>query len=192
MHEPTNSSRCGRHAAVSNEHGAHVMALQFQALKFGVLCSAAAVVAGVLLFGADEARSQAGPFSALSGSWSGNGTIRKSNGGSERIRCRSTFQPSGSNLSLLIRCASDSYNMELSASVAYQGGSISGSWQESSRNVGGSISGEISGGGSHVQAVASGALTSNITVSTRGNHQSVLIVTPGAEVPEVSVSQERR
>jgi hypothetical protein len=178
--------------AVSSEHGAGVMALQFQVLKFGVLCSCAAAVAGVLLFGADEARSQAGPFSALGGSWSGNGSIKKSNGGSERIRCRSAFQPSGASLSLQIRCASDSYNIDLTASVAYQGGSISGSWQESTRGVGGSISGEVSGGGSHVHAVASGGVTSHITVSTRGNHQSVSIITPGAEVPEVSVSQERR
>jgi hypothetical protein len=177
--------------AVSNEHGARVMALQFQVLKFGVLCSFAAV-AGVLLFGADEARSQAGPFSALGGSWSGNGSIKKSNGGSERIRCRSSYQPSGASLSLQIRCASDSYNIDLSASVAYQGGSISGSWQESTRGVGGSISGEVSGGGSHVRAITSGAITSNITVSTRGNHQSMSIITPGTEVPEVSVSQERR
>jgi hypothetical protein len=169
------------------------MALQVQVLKFGVLCSfAAAAVAGALLFGADEARSQAGPFSAIGGSWSGSGSIRKSNGGSERIRCRSSFQPSGANLSLSIRCASDSYNIELSASVAYQGGSISGSWQESTRGIGGSISGQVSGGGSSVHAVASGPVTSNITVRTSGNHQSVSIITPGAEVPEVSVSQERR
>jgi hypothetical protein len=165
------------------------MALQFQAW-----CSlTAAAVAGSLLFGADEARSQAGPFAALHGSWSGAGSIKKSNGGSERIRCRSTFEPSGTaNLSLRIRCASDSYNIDLSASVAYQGGSISGSWQEATRNVSGNISGQTSGGGSHVQAVASGPVTSNITVTTRGNHQSVLIITPGAEVPEVTVSQERR
>jgi hypothetical protein len=91
-----------------------------------------------------------------------------------------------------MRCASDSYNIDLSATVAYQGGSISGQWSESSRNVGGSISGQSSGGGSHVQAIASGAVTSNITVTTRGSHQSVSIITPGAEVPEVVVSQERR
>src|SRR5215470_1021719 len=169
------------------------MSLQFHVLKFRVLCSLAAVaVAGSLLFIADEARSQAGPFSALAGSWSGSGTIKKSNGGSERIRCRSSFQPSGVNLSLSMRCASDSYNIELTATVAYQGGAISGQWSESTRGVGGSISGQISGGGSHVQAVASGSVTSSITVSTRGNHQSVSIITPGAEVPEVVVSQERR
>jgi hypothetical protein len=192
MHKTINSSDAAAMASVSTEHGARVMALQFQVLKFGVLCSCAAVVAGVLLFGADEARSQAGPFSALGGSWSGNGSIKKSDGGSERVRCRSSFQPSGANLSLQIRCASDSYNIDLSASVAYQGGSISGSWQESTRGVGGSISGEVSGGGSHVHAIASGGVTSQITVSTRGNHQSVSIITPGAAVQEVSVSQERR
>jgi hypothetical protein len=170
-----------------------MMALQFQVLKFGVLSSvSAAAVAGVLLFGVDDAWSQAGPFSALGGSWSGSGTIRKSSGGSERIRCRSSYQPSGASLSLSIRCASDSYNIELSASVASQGGAISGQWSESTRGLGGSISGEVSGGGSHVHAIASGAVTSNITVSTRGNHQSVSIITPGSEVPEVSVSQERR
>jgi hypothetical protein len=168
--------------------------LRFQVSKFPVLCSfAAAAVAAAFVFGADEARSQAGPFSALGGSWSGSGTIRKASGGSERIRCRSSYEPSGANLSLRIRCASDSYNIDLSASVAYQGGSVSGQWQESTRNVSGSISGQSSGGGSHVQAVAQAAgVTSSITVSTRGNHQSVSIVTPGADVPEVTVSQERR
>jgi hypothetical protein len=166
------------------------MALQFQAL-----CSfAAAMMAGVLLLGADEARSQAGPFSALSGSWSGAGTMKKSNGGNERIRCRSAFEPSGaSGLNLRIRCASDSYNIDLGATVAYQGGSISGSWQESTRNVSGNISGQTTGGGSHVQAIASApGVTSNITVTTHGNHQSVSIVTPGAEVPEIVVTQERK
>jgi hypothetical protein len=189
MHNRVNSPGCGR-SVVSAEHGALVMGLQFQAL-----CSvAAAAVAGLLVFGADEARSQAGPFSALNGSWSGSGTIKRANGGSERIRCRSAYEPSGAaNLSLRMRCASDSYNIDLSASVAYQGGSISGSWQETTRNVTGGISGQASGGGSHVQAVASApGITSTITVTTRGNHQSVSIVTPGAEVPEVVVSQERK
>lgn len=173
----------------ASEHGARVMALKFQAL-----CSLTVAAAAVLLLGADEARSQAAPFAALHGSWSGGGMIKKSNGGSERIRCRSTYAPSGAvNLSLRMRCASDSYNIDLSASVSYQGGSISGQWQESTRNVSGDITGRSSGGGSHIQAVASApGITSNITVTTRGNRQSVTIITPGAEVPEVLVSQVRR
>ncbi len=163
-------------------------------LQFRVLCSVtAAAIVGFALLGTDEARSQAAPFSALGGSWSGSGTIKKSNGGSERIRCRSVYEPSAANLSLRMRCASDSYNIDLSANVAYQGGSISGEWSEATRNVSGGISGQSSGGGSHVQAVASApGITSNITLTTRGNHQSVSIITPGAEVPEVLVSLEKR
>jgi hypothetical protein len=80
------------------------------------------------------------PFSALAGSWSGGGVIKKANGSSERIRCRSNYDPAGSSqLNLRLRCASDSYNFDLSANVSYQGGPISGSWSEASRNVGGSI-----------------------------------------------------
>jgi hypothetical protein len=156
----------------------------------------AATVAGLLLLaaGARDARSEPGPFSALSGSWSGAGTIKKSNGTSERIRCRSAFETAGgANLSLRLRCASDSYNFDLSAKVAYQGGEISGSWQESTRNVVGGISGRSAGEGRQVQAVAQApGVTSNITLTTRGNHQSVSILTPGAEVPEITVSLEKK
>jgi len=175
------------------------MVLQFQLMRssaqFGQTISAAAV-AGLLLLGVGvrDARSEPGPFSALQGSWSGGGTIRKSNGTSERIRCRSSFEPAGAaNLSLRLRCASDTYNFDLVASVAYQGGAISGSWQESTRNVNGGISGHVASEGRLVQAVAqSPGVTSNITLTVRGNHQSVSIVTPGAEVPEITVSLEKR
>jgi hypothetical protein len=200
MLEQIYSPGCGSVREPPNT-GRFVMALQFQALKFDVLkfrtlCSFAAVaVAGSLLVAdgglSRVAWSQSAPFSALGGSWSGGGTIRKASGGSERIRCRATYSPSGNSLSLHIRCASDSYNADLSASIASQGGAISGSWQESSRGVGGDLSGRVSGGGSSVHAVASGPVTSTITVRTSGNHQSVSIHTPGTEVPEVVVSLSR-
>lgn len=174
------------------EHGALLMALQFQAL-----CSFnAAAVAGLLLLSAaaGDARSEPGPFSALAGSWSGGGMIKKSNGASERIRCRSAYEPAGAaNLSLRLRCASDSYNFDLTANVAYQGGTISGSFQEATRSVAGGISGRSASEGRQVQAVAQApGVTSNITLTTRGNHQSVSIVTPGTEVPEITVSLEKR
>lgn len=168
------------------------MALQLRALySFNVAAVLALLLASV---GATDARSEPGPFAALTGSWSGGGTIKKSNGASERIRCRSAFEPSGAtNLSLRLRCASDSYNFDLTANVAYQGGSISGSFQEATRSVVGGISGRAAGDGRQVQAVAQApGITSNITMTTRGNHQSVSILTPGAEVPEISVSLEKR
>src|ERR1700745_4156191 len=103
------------------------MALQFQLMRSNAQSTwviKAAAVASLLLVGsgARDARSEPGPFSALHGSWSGGGTIKKSNGASERIRCRSAFETAGAaNLSLRLRCASDSYNFDLTANVAYQG-----------------------------------------------------------------------
>ena len=163
-------------------------------MKFQVSCRfAAAAVVGLLILGADGARSQTGPFSALGGSWSGNGTIKKANGGIERIRCRSVYEPSATNLGLRIRCASDSFNIDINANVAYQGGNVSGHWQEATRNLSGDISGRSSGGGSDVQVVASASgVAFNITVATHGSHQSVSIVPPGVEITEVTVSMEKR
>ena len=181
--------------ATAAEHGAPLMGLQFRLsnLQFGWAIKAA-VVTGLLVLGAGDAQSEPGPFSALQGSWSGAGTIKKSNGASERIRCRSAFEPSGAaNLLLRLRCASDSYNFDLTANLAYQGGTISGSWQEATRNVIGGISGHSTGDGRQMQAVAqSPGVTSSITLTTRGNHQSVSILTPGAEVPEITVSLEKK
>src|SRR5215831_13161974 len=189
----------GQLAVASAEHGALLMVWQFQLMRstpqFGLAINAAAV-AGLLLLGGGirDARSEPGPFSALQGSWSGAGTIKKSNGASERIRCRSAFEPAGAaSVSLHLRCASDSYNFDLTAGVAYQGGSISGSWQEATRNLGGGISGSSASEGRQVQAVAQTiGVTSNITLITRGNRQSVSITTPGAEVPEITVSLQRK
>ncbi|HLK84807.1 MAG TPA: hypothetical protein VKT99_25390 [Xanthobacteraceae bacterium] len=172
------------------------MALQIQTQIQTLYSLGAAAVAALLLLSAGAARAEPGPFSALAGSWSGSGIIKKSNGTSERVRCRSAFEPAGTanlSLRLRLRCASDSYNFDLSASVAYQGGSISGSFQEATRSVVGGISGHSSGEGRQIQAVAQApGVTSNITMTIRGNHQSVSIVTPGAEVPEVTVSLEKR
>jgi hypothetical protein len=175
------------------------MALKFQFMQSKTELNRAIVVAafaGLLLAGAGtgDARSEPGPFSALNGPWSGVGTIKKSSGTSERIRCRSAFEPAGAaNLSLRLRCASDSYNFDLTAGVAYQGGAISGSWQEATRNVRGDISGHSASEGRQVQAVAQTiGVTSNITLITRGNHQSVSIMTPGTEAPEIIVSLEKK
>jgi hypothetical protein len=174
------------------------MALQFQFMRSGTRLNWAikAAIAGLLAAaaGAHDAKSEPGPFSALHGSWAGGGTIKKANGASERIRCRSAFETAGVvNLSLRLRCASDSYNFDLTANLAYEGGAISGSWQEATRNVNGGISGRSASEGRQVQAVAQAiGVTSNITLTTKGNHQSVLIVTPGAEVPEIAVSLDKK
>jgi hypothetical protein len=174
------------------------MALQFQSfrsnnqLKTALMSVAMATALGAaaLPTGAHAAE---GPFSALAGSWSGGGMIKKANGTGERIRCRADYSPSGANLGLRLRCASDSYNFDLTSQVTYQGGAISGSWQESSRQVSGPIQGSSAASGGQIRASTQAiGFSANISLTTKGNHQSVQILAPGAEVPEVTVSLEKK
>jgi hypothetical protein len=67
-------------------------------------------------------------------------------GESERIRCRATYAVNGdgSGLNQNLVCASDSYKFELKSDVPAKNGSLSGTWSEVSRNVGGSLEGRAS------------------------------------------------
>ena len=138
-------------------------------------------------------RADGGPFAGLAGSWSGGGAISLAGGGSERIRCRATYAVGGGGgtLQMTLRCASDSYNFNVVSNVASEGGAISGSWTETSRNASGSVSGRVSGG--QIQARVTGpAFTANMGIATRGNSQSVGIRASGGEVTGVDVTLSRR
>jgi hypothetical protein len=161
-------------------------ALGFQAaLGFGI----AAIAAGFIALGQRPAWA-ADPFAAFAGSWSGSGTITAKDGGRERLRCRGTNSESGNSLKLGLRCASDSYKFELSSDIKYDGGSISGSWNETSRGVAGSLSGKATS--THIEASAQTVgFTASLSIALRGNSQSVSIRSPGSEISEVSVSLAR-
>ena len=173
------------------------MALKFQFMQWNSQLNRAILgtaVAGLLLVGAGtrHAQSEPGPFSALNGSWSGVGTIKKSNGGSERIRCRSAFEPTGAaNLSLRLRCASDSYNFNLLSTVRYESGSISGSWSETTHNASGSLSGRASGRQILVSA-RGGSFAANLLLVTHDNRQSVSIRATGTDVTGADIMLSRR
>jgi hypothetical protein len=134
-----------------------------------------------------------GPFAALIGSWTGTGVIKKADGGNERIRCRSSYErAAATSLRLKLRCASDSYNFDLTATVSYQGGSISGQWTETTRQVFGPIQGHSKDSGREVQATAQAlGYVVNLTMTTDGNKQSIVLLTPGSEVPEVDISLDK-
>ena len=121
-------------------------------------------------------QAQSGPFDGLAGVWSGAGTVTLDDGSNERIRCRATYAvgEAGHGLNQTLTCASDSYKFDLRANVIAEGSEISGSWSEISRNISGTIQGRGSNG--NIQVVASAAgFTANISLTTRGNSQSVVI-----------------
>jgi hypothetical protein len=133
------------------------------------------------------------PFANMAGSWSGGGALDTSDGGRERLRCRAAYDvgSTGTELRLNIRCASDSYNIDLAGNVQYRGGEIFGSWSEASHNASGTISGRAAGG--RIEASArSESFSANLSLATRGNRQTVSIRPQGISITGVSLALERR
>jgi hypothetical protein len=145
---------------------------------------------GVML-SVSAGNAQSGPFADFGGSWSGAGSVTLSNGSTERIRCRANYQVDANRtgLRLTLRCASDSYKFDLSSNVTSQGGNISGTWSEASRNLNGNLQGRVSDGQITVFVEAAG-FAANLTMTTRGNKQSVSISSKG-EIKGVSITMVR-
>lgn len=164
------------HAAADGKR--HVNKTTPPSTKLGAVRSLIAAIA--ILFAAfvplSASHAQSGPFAGLAGVWSGGGTVTLDDGSSERIRCRATYAVSrdGSGLNQSLGCASDSYRFNLATNVIASGGSLSGTWSESSRGIKGNLEGRGANGNFQVIASAPG-FTANITVSTHGNKQSVVI-----------------
>jgi hypothetical protein len=137
----------------------------------------------IVVFAAPPANAQSGPFSALAGSWSGGGKINFSDGSSDRLRCRATYAVGGggSSASLTLRCASDSYNFNLSSNITSQGGAVSGTWSESTRGIGGTLSGRASGNTLQLQVLGA-AFAAGLSMSVSGNRQVVSIAAPSSQI----------
>ena len=136
---------------------------------------AAVACSGPALF-STSGHAQSGPFAGMAGAWSGSGTIALDDGSSERIRCRATYAvgAGGNGLNQSLTCASDSYRFNLSSNVMARGGSLSGTWSETSRNVSGNVEGTGGNGNFHVIASAPG-FNANLSIRTSGNRQTVVI-----------------
>jgi len=152
------------------------------------------VTAGIfaaLLFSGPAAYAEPGPFAEMAGVWSGTGTISLDGGATERIRCRATYAVSGdgSGLNQNLVCASDSYKFELKSDVLAKNGSLSGTWSEVSRNVGGSLEGRASNSQFDV-VVGAASFKAKLSVTTHANKQTVSISSDGA-IKGASISLSR-
>jgi hypothetical protein len=131
------------------------------------------------------------PFAALAGNWSGGGVLQSADGTQERLRCRAGYDVGGVELRLTLRCASASYNFDLTSDVQYRGGAITGSWREASRNAGGTLSGRAGNG--RIEAAATGQnFSAELSLTTRGNRQFVSLRPQGTDVTLVSLELNRR
>ena len=123
-------------------------------------------------FAPSTAHAQASAFTGMAGNWHGGGTVTLDDGSSERIRCRATYKVGGPNMEMVLTCASDAYKFNLQAEVVAQGGEVSGTWSETSRNVSGTIQGRGAGGSFQVVASAAG-FNSSISLKTTGSKQAI-------------------
>lgn len=153
----------------------------------------AACVLVVLGVAASPAIAAVSSFRNLAGTWSGNGMLSMANGEQQPLRCRAAYNVTGRGdaVSLNLRCASDSYNFDLTGNVEDRNGMISGQWSEATRNASGTIEGRAAG--DHIEAAARGQnFSANLSLTTRGNRQSVSIQPAGTEVRNVSLTLARR
>src|SRR5258706_5988133 len=135
---------------------------------------------------------EGGALSRLAGDWSGEGTV-KTSAGNERIRCKVHYDVAsdGTSLQQTLRCASDSYKLEVRSKVAATGTRLAGKWNEVTRDTIGNISGTITGTG--IRAMIDGiGFTAHLAISIQANRQSITIDPTGAtDISQVAIMLTR-
>jgi hypothetical protein len=157
------------------------------------IASTGLLVLSLTLAGSTAQAAIGSPFRAMAGSWIGGGTLTMADGEQQPLRCRAGYDVAdgGEALRLNIRCASAGYNFDLASQVENRRGQIVGSWSEASRNASGSIVGQAVG--DRIEAAARGQnFAANLSLTTRGNRQSIVIHPAGTDVRAVSLALERR
>lgn len=136
---------------------------------------------------------EAGPFAVFAGTWNGSGEITLSDGHKEAIRCRAIYNPSanGAALSDSLRCASDSYNFDLSSELTARGSSLSGSWKETTKGVDGQLSGTIAKGQMKLQAQGPN-FSAGLGLASNGGRQEIQIRSDGSQFAAVKINLRRQ
>jgi len=132
------------------------------------------------------------PFEAMSGSWTGGGSITLGSGDKERIRCRATYMVDGdgNRVQQDLRCASDSYKFEMLNELIHAGGNVTGNWNEVTRRASGTIRGRATPG--RIEAMAeTGGFAAVFNLTTRGDQQSVKIESKSPDISDVTISLRR-
>ena len=148
--------------------------------------SLAGLAAMACLAVATPGQAQQAGLSGLAGNWSGGGQIMLSDGSKERVTCRAYYSPRDGGMGLALRCASQSYKIELRSALRVNGGRVTGTWEERSYNAGGAISGSSASGALHLSF--SGSMSGSMNVSYGASSQRVSITTGGGGLSSVSLN----
>lgn len=151
--------------------------------KFGL-----ATATALALLWASAPPATAGQFSAIAGSWSGNGRVNLAGGKSEAIKCNAYYiaKAGGAGLSMAIRCASASNKIDMRANLESSSGGVSGSWEERQFNASGTVAGKNSDGNMSLN-ITGGGFTGSMTVKLSGRNQDVSISAQGVGFTGVKI-----
>jgi len=132
------------------------------------------------------------PFEMFAGEWNGSGQIVDSKGARERIRCRADFTEAheGAALNQSIVCASSSYKIDISSYAEASGGSVKGTWSESTRGFTGQLTGRV-GNGRFEGVVIGPGFSASVSLTSNGRRQAVTIQPQGGEIADVRIELER-
>jgi hypothetical protein len=169
----------------------------FSSLTRKALPLAALILAASLASPAEAAAPKAmggNPFDQLKGYWKGGGTVTPMNGKSEKVSCRVTYNVAGSAVSQTMRCAGTDYKINTSTKLTYKGGKISGSWNESTYDANGGVSGTANGNTIHAR-INGDKFSGRMSINISGKGHSINIVQldkgSGAYRPVANVSLRR-
>ena len=132
-------------------------------------------------------------FAGFAGRWAGTGAVAMTDGSRENIRCQAKYSTGAGrdSLHVNVRCASDSYRVHLLIDVEAQGDQISGSWQETTHQVSGDVTGQLPGSG-QIQASLSGlGFGIQLAATTNGRQQAVTIQSQNTEVQTVKITMRK-
>jgi hypothetical protein len=168
--------------------GSTVIALNGEKMirKIVILCALAHLILLVPFTGAVASEQKS--FDGLSGSWSGSGAMKSSDGPHERVKCKAEYivKNEGRSLELHFLCASEAYKMNLSANIKQEGSALYGNWFESQYHQGGKLTGQHANGLIEAR-IESDTIVALLTVHTKGERQSFVMEAPGAWVSQVSI-----
>jgi hypothetical protein len=116
------------------------------------------------------------PFAKLAGRWTGEGMLGFKASPSEHVKCRATYflNDAKDELKQTIRCATSGGNVEVLSNIKNSGGTLSGHWQETTRNFSGDLKGEITPKGLRI-SVQGSDLNANMDIVVKDDRQLVEI-----------------
>ena len=100
---------------------------------------------------ARSAEDKGNPFDQLKGDWTGGGIVTPAKGGTKKVTCKVTYAVAGATTTQSMTCDGDDYQLEAKTKFKYNGGKISGSWNEAIYDATGNISGTAAGDTVHAR-----------------------------------------